>query len=624
MIRRGAGLMLAAGLAFLPWPAQAGVTAVPKAAARPMVSLPVAPPLAPGYRPGLLRALAAQEAKAPSLPALQALTETGLILSAGADENGQALALRFDADPRAREELPVAEAAAAAPGDGAPPRQAPEKRPLSLRSFLGGLKLAGILFVHGAASHSGIGAGMTNAAVRSAASGFLQEFETIRIGVDKAPGNGHQAASATVMKRLRQLGFRGRFEVVYAPTEKDKLEYLLSGFDPQGPSVQELPASGITAIESGSPHSGDLDWIPLGIVGATDRFLKPFWLRAEQLLTIQPFRWEGATLQFWRSWTSRGTTSESWESVPLRGLYHLPLAYDLPDPEDAGAFIAEKMSATPEMLAKVPGLASIVEAADRIETLPAYGLGMNEGREKLLNLMRGVRYAQRKNPGRFRGGVVIPLISRLDDQEMALLARSVAEGAALLERVFSVDVEDPDVVRRVEGLQKGDILLVRVGPVAQDVFEYLFSRSTLPPTLAGRNGANLMLLARKPFFKTNSNGAHAFPKLLRGSPRRVRKLVAEAHDELQPRSQGSGQAVGEFILAFMEEGSALRAAFDGKRPRKLDRDKVAEALLRSAKQMKLPFLSPGNFIRRLVWSLKNAARTPSRSRRDREAGETLP
>jgi len=416
----------------------------------------------------------------------------------------------------------------------------------------------------------------------AAVSSFLRGLETIRIGVDQAPGNGHQAASVNIMKRLRELGFQGRFEIIYAHMVKDKLEYLLPGFDPKGPDTQESRDRGWVAIKGhifrdyASRARDSYPTVPLGImVDASDPSRGTDWLKVRSLLTIEPFGWGyGSSVQ----------VAGQAKSLSLPALTSIPFQYALPAPLDSARFVIENMSVAPKLQAKVPGLVRIIEAHGRIETLAAYGLGIG-GVGKLTRLLRGAHYAQKSRPDLFKGGVVVPLISRLDEQEIAQLRAGIENDAALAGKVGVVSVDDPEIAERIRQLGKGEILVVCVGPVAQNVFDLLFSRSTLPPTVAGANGENLMYLTRNPFFNT-VRFSHLNARLGNSRPEAL-DLIDKAHAALA-KGPDSQESIGKFILASMEKDSPLSAAFRGGRSKNLDRDKVLESLLAAAVAMRFP------------------------------------
>lgn len=56
---------------------------------------------------------------------------------------------------------------------------------------------------------------------------YLARQAKVRVYISQAPGMGHQIASLNVMKRLRQLGFTGRFEVIFADDNLNKLLILV-------------------------------------------------------------------------------------------------------------------------------------------------------------------------------------------------------------------------------------------------------------------------------------------------------------------------------------------------------------------------------------------------------------
>ncbi len=142
------------------------------------------------------------------------------------------------------------------------------------------------------------------------AAAIIQQFSEIRVGITKAPGNGHQACAVMVMKRLRELGFNGYFEVFYDPAVKAKLEFLLPGFKPEGPAVQTLTGLGrLTVVEwkegwlRGSSTGLDAQataagkkHMALGIMGGDDLTITPEQLNVDGLIRVQPTGYAAGTI----------------------------------------------------------------------------------------------------------------------------------------------------------------------------------------------------------------------------------------------------------------------------------------------------------------------------------------
>jgi hypothetical protein len=72
-----------------------------------------------------------------------------------------------------------------------------------------------------------------NNVLKEALKNFLNQQSVIRIPITDSGGFGHQSAAATLITRLRQLGYEGQIEVVYELSYnlKNKFPYLFPPFE---------------------------------------------------------------------------------------------------------------------------------------------------------------------------------------------------------------------------------------------------------------------------------------------------------------------------------------------------------------------------------------------------------
>lgn len=343
------------------------------------------------------------------------------------------------------------------------------------------------------------------AADREAAE-FIQQFPVIRVGITDAPGNGHQAYAILVMKRLRALGFAGAFEVLYDSRLKSKLEYLLPGFKADGPGVQEFPAPNrITAIawnfSTASAEDGQIASrrAPLGIMGGDDIKTSPRQLNVDGLIRVQPRKW----------WRGGGTVAmhgqenyEEWKA--LSATEKLPTRVRHAEFSNPAEFLQSEMGHSPKLSSKIPGIQALLENLGKLEVMAAYGLSFHDGPLKLANLIAGIAAAKKINPGRFKGAVVIPMLSSFNEGEWAQFNKElngVSQGRPELKILPS---SDPDIAKTIGALSHGEILLMPVGSVTQDVWNTLVAKSTLPPTVAGASSKEFALARGRPFFVTGA------------------------------------------------------------------------------------------------------------------------
>lgn len=426
---------------------------------------------------------------------------------------------------------------------------------------------------------------------------LLRRQETVRIFVDGAPGNGHQAASVGVVRRLRQLGYKGRLEVVYEHDVKAKLGYLLPGFNPRGSNSQTL-ASGVSAVsfKRFDKEPSLRRRVALGISGAGSFGMHPD-LAVDSLLRLQPQGWYG-----YYDMRVGGKTIELPDSLREMGF-----VYDIASPADPAAFVRKEMSASGKLARKGRPLASILGGTDRYELLPAYGLGY-DGVPKLTNLLKAIRDAQVSSPDAFRGGVVIPLVSNLNAREMAELTVGPTRWD-WLDAVFGflramlgtqrvqlpagppveiVSATDPRLRGKLQRLDRGEILIVRLGPLPPTVFDYLFSRASMPATVAGKNATNVARLIGRPFLNTIADIPEGLEK---------DDLVRDAHLDLGRRSEGSVSALARFLVEGMKRDSPLSRLYaplsPGSQP--LKSDKLAQGLLALHEALESQADAPGRF-----------------------------
>ncbi|MGK5087673.1 hypothetical protein WDW86_08955 [Bdellovibrionota bacterium FG-2] len=421
---------------------------------------------------------------------------------------------------------------------------------------------------------------------------FIQQFGEIRIGITKAPGNGHQAYAITVMKKLRELGFNGVFEVFYDPAVKGKLEFLIPGFNPEGSEVQKLSGLGrLTAIEwkegwqRGQSTGLDAKVSPsgkkrvaLGIMGGDDLKITPEQLNVDGLIRVQPTGWNMGTVAL------RGQIPDIWKD--LSGAKLLPnhvKATQFKTPEE---FLRNELGGSAKYRAKTPGLQSLLENMEQLEMMAAYGLSFSEGPKKLANILAGIEGARRLHPERFRGPVVIPLLSSFNEAEWAQF-HGFLEHLPEVKAVVTVQgTSDSGISHTIESLKGSEILVMPVGAVTQNVWNVLVERSTLPPIISGTTGRDFAKARGRPYFNTVTIRELEMPSKVEA----VKSAILAAHagmiaDITVKESRDKPlQDLSKYIAESMESSSEVSRAFAeaGNVTRQLP-DKVSVSLIEAKK-----------------------------------------
>ena len=117
----------------------------------------------------------------------------------------------------------------------------------------------------------------------------LKSLSIVRVYIAEAPGLGHQGATLKMMKRLRELGFRGAFEVIYEDSAVKKLATLLPEFDAGGPPLQKVSSLKMTfRAQSDFAKDSEAPKVFFGISGADDAGRTAGYIRVEYFLKLQP------------------------------------------------------------------------------------------------------------------------------------------------------------------------------------------------------------------------------------------------------------------------------------------------------------------------------------------------
>ena len=399
---------------------------------------------------------------------------------------------------------------------------------------------------------------------------FLRGLKTVRIGVPSAPGNGHQAVGATIAKRLRELGFKGDLQFAFDGNVRHKMDLTLPGYDPDGPTRQRLALLG---GEAGPDRAFDCDPAPDLYLAAADG--TRIGQDGKVTISVQPYLWGTSDIEVSKK-HYRAPVSEK------------ALMFEPPRPTDPAAFIAERMSGSRRLREKIAGLQALDRGLAGRDVLPAYGMSGDWAAMK--RLLVALDKARRLSPAALPSGVVVPVFSHLSDSDIKGLRGGLPP--KLRKRVSIVSVQEPAALEAaLERLKPGGILVARVGGVSQDVFEYFYSRATLPGTAAGVNAQNMLRVMGKPFLVTHiyyEQGLEdVYAKLAQGDKDLLRDAV---------RALGDGEAslapLTRFIVKSKDPASEVSLAFRLAQPTSLRHDKVALLVDRARMILEAPAPAP--------------------------------
>ncbi|MGV9935202.1 WXG100-like domain-containing protein [Streptomyces olivaceoviridis] len=320
----------------------------------------------------------------------------------------------------------------------------------------------------------------------------LTRLPGVTVVVEEAANYGHQAAATMLMDSLTELGYDGRIKLVAPESVRERLNVLL----PEEMRTRvDWDSREFDAEQSypDAPRSGHLVLVAAAD-GLTDdsEIAKSFldFAGADRAVVLKPYAWDLSHRMLYSRNASGEvdvTDLETPEGIADRALYrfHVPR---LPG-DELSALIDAQVPA-----ARARGLKALVRgvAEGRIEMMPVYGLhnvAAPERASALGALARGIQKAGRTP------AVVLALgratVEFAPPTEGPGLHREALDSAGLPERIGE--------------LASGDVLIIDVDRLPQDVFRQLYVLGGLPAVLEGANTSNLVQLLGRPYFSVKTS-----------------------------------------------------------------------------------------------------------------------
>ncbi|WP_413289655.1 hypothetical protein [Bdellovibrio sp. HCB337] len=399
---------------------------------------------------------------------------------------------------------------------------------------------------------------------------FLQEQKKIRIYVDSAPGFGHQSAGISVMRRLRELGFQGEFEVVYQASVAAKIKKIYPGF-PDGIENEVKYLS--TEEYQNARKQGKIEKLKLAMSGADDGFGSEFARvsMAETYLRLQPLGWGSAALY-------------EKNARVLFTLQDLPLT-NLQSPE-ADQFVETLKNQTDLPEDKKQFALKFADIAQNHLSFPVYGVGIQAfAPQKVYFYAKAVKSAaQRMSSDK---AVIIPVVSPFNADEMDTVKKVFGkvegfEAAATTERKHQNQMHllTPQEFSALEKLKPGNLYFVFVGSVPQNVFNFFYESANLPVWVAGKNAMSFAATKGKVYLNTVDD--YHLPgreKLSAEANKKLeRALVAFNNGYQEYANQGYLTALSQFIQESSTPGTELQKFYSGIGEKLSANDKVLEGL----------------------------------------------
>jgi len=403
---------------------------------------------------------------------------------------------------------------------------------------------------------------------------LLKTQHKIRILTGSAPGHGHQSANLQVMRKLKSLGFNGLFEVVYrdenmgigshGPYPANMLKpfaQILPGLMEKNKEFMTTDNMRVKMLPVSDYLKKGGDKVLINLSGAIDDIdIIYYFAKNDQfVLTLSPDKW-----------TDKGEVfhdEKFFSSFSTDGLHYFP---QIANPENPLNFIAEAMDYA-GFKNKILGLQEIIKAHKEHEFLAAYGLGFH-GVDKIVKIVSALGSAKKLRSDLFKKGIIIGMISNLNDAETTRISTLLLRKGYANFKIISIT--DKNIAQALQNIKKDDIVLVKVGNVPQNVFEYLFAHSTLPPTVAGYNAVSLMKYLGTPYLSMVLD-------------KDITPAIDLVHEATREIILNGGNSLINFYLASKDKESAMVKKFKamGDELRRNKEDKLPFSLLKLLQAM---------------------------------------
>ena len=338
---------------------------------------------------------------------------------------------------------------------------------------------------------------------------FLRRFSELSIPFTRAPGRGHFATTALLMKQIRDAGYTGKFHLYLDEQVRSRVATFLPGDVATGPARQELPFWNADThplkVQRGIVMKvGSLSALPdfktLAIVGGEDRHLCPSAMGVDAMLVVQPSHWQSAA----ELRVNTEKSESSYYSYEFKDTQNARVRVDYEVPEDPLLWIQDEFSRDLALRGKARGITQLLRHRGNHELFTVYGLEFQSTETLLCSALDAVRVLGRST--------IVPVLNELSPENWKRLNRCLQE---LGTKVQKVSVRDPTLRDKIRGMKDDTILIVNVGSVPQSVFYYLMDESTLPPLAEGNSTIDFLSMRGKAFFSTTARRRSETPEVFK-------------------------------------------------------------------------------------------------------------
>ncbi|MET3132788.1 LysM repeat protein [Oxalobacteraceae bacterium GrIS 1.11] len=393
---------------------------------------------------------------------------------------------------------------------------------------------------------------------------MLGEEKEIRFYVDGTPNFGHQATTVYLMKRLVNLcRFSGKIVMVYADAASgkstpEKLAQLLTGVVPDTidtktvkyGSCEDIIFMKVAAAAALAP-------VNFGFTGGADDMsvVLANTIRTDFFLRLQPYMWGPANSEPFAS-RIEFLDQPANAAIKLKDMNAtidlLAYKYDRDIVRKVPAEVWDwytTQSFNPKLKANTPKAMALAKAAPANPAgcifWPAYGLHQfgGDNRDVLLNLVIvGLSYQASlgfKGPpialtlmndfatldftfvNLFAQDNIAEIAKALDEDCLGMMGEAMKRErlpriAAIIEDLMVLgerlkpsvhmraanDLTPAEITQLVTNAKPGGLLIIPLGAVPQEIFDYFYANATLPPIFEGQGTSSLMISLGMPYLQT--------------------------------------------------------------------------------------------------------------------------
>ncbi len=421
---------------------------------------------------------------------------------------------------------------------------------------------------------------------------YLENVPKIRVFFGNSPSMGHQNNTYNLMLYLRQIGYKGNFEIVFDDRANSylqngeldlstpkKLKYFFPDFSPESTNIQELDGGKITMIPESVFNKNKDRWekVEFGFTGGDDySALDARKMKAKGFLDLYPTEFSGLhpeRMTLAEPYVFTDLTPYNWHEIPFQIPKDLEaVIQSIKNPDEATKAVVKLMQST------VPR-----------DFMPVYGLkgyhnlrGSGFAIQRFSNLVKNVYDATKVTQG---------TVNNLTSSILVLNQLSEDEKKELTDefKLKHPDIRVVDLTKpgtsSIENARKGvkEVVVYIVGGLPPSLFNYLLATSRLPPVGGGANFEQVMAQLKRPYLHTQKNSLPIIgaPEswierklgslvILKTEKRDLRDKVDSAWHELQNGS--SNGRLFDFVLSCLHKDQDTIELFKIntiKRPNKL-------------------------------------------------------